>query len=84
MDLNPAHATIKKLLSPPVDVLLRPKGGWKRPDDLLGALAPRARRGARAQGAQPHAQPMRQSSGGGRAQEPQVNALSAEELCLES
>ena len=25
---NPAHATIKKLLSDPVDVLLRPKGGW--------------------------------------------------------
>ena len=39
MQLNPAHATIKKLLSSPVDVLLRPKGGWKRPDDLLGALA---------------------------------------------
>ena len=36
---NPAHATIKKLLSDPVDVLLRPKGEWKRPDDLLGALA---------------------------------------------
>ena len=36
---NPAYATIKKLLSPAVDVLLRPKGGWKRPDDLLGALA---------------------------------------------
>ena len=39
---NPAHATIKKLLSPPVDVLLRPPGGWKRPDDLLGALAKEA------------------------------------------
>ena len=36
---NPAYATIKKLLSDPVDVLLRPPGGWKRPDDLLGALA---------------------------------------------
>ena len=36
---NPAHATIEKLLSPPVDVLLRPEGGWKRPHDLLGALA---------------------------------------------
>ena len=36
---NPAYATIKKLLSPAVDVLLRPEGGWKRPDDLLGALA---------------------------------------------
>ena len=36
---NPAHATIKKLLSDPVDALLRPPGGWKRPDDLLGALA---------------------------------------------
>ena len=36
---NPAHALIKKLLSPPVDVLLRPRGGWKRPGDLLGALA---------------------------------------------
>ena len=36
---NPAYATIKKLLSDPVDVLLRPKGGWKRPDDLIGALA---------------------------------------------
>ena len=36
---NPACATIKKLLSPPVDVMLRPKGGWKRPGDLLGALA---------------------------------------------
>ena len=36
---NPAHATIEKLLSPPVDVLLRPPGGWKRPDDLLGALS---------------------------------------------
>ena len=36
---NPAYATIKKLLSDPVDLLLRPRGGWKRPDDLLGALA---------------------------------------------
>ena len=36
---NPAHATIKKLLSDPVDALLRPPGGWKRPDNLLGALA---------------------------------------------
>ena len=36
---NPAHATIKKLLSDPVDLLLRPRGGWKRPDNLLGALA---------------------------------------------
>ena len=36
---NPAHATIEKLLSPAVDVLLRPPRGWKRPDDLLGALA---------------------------------------------
>ena len=36
---NPAYATIKKLLSDPVDVLLRPKGGWKRPDNLLTALA---------------------------------------------
>ena len=36
---SPAYATIKNLLSDPVDVLLRPPGGWKRPDDLLGALA---------------------------------------------
>ena len=36
---NPAYAAIEKLLSPAVDVLLRPPGGWKRPDDLLGALA---------------------------------------------
>ena len=34
---NPAYATIKKLLSDPVDVLLRPPGGWKRPDNLLRA-----------------------------------------------
>ena len=36
---NPAYATITRVLSPAVDVLLRPKGGWKSPDNLLSALA---------------------------------------------
>ena len=37
---NPAYATIKKLLSDPVDVLLRPRYRcWRAPENLLGALA---------------------------------------------